>query len=79
MGIALGGRRRRGALVGLRIGSRPGRGGGRAAAKNGFAEIAEKTAVFLALLGALSRRRLKFGDAVRRSLQGLLLDQYGLR
>ena len=35
--------------------------------------------MFLALLGALPRRRLELGDAVRRGLQSLLLDKHGLR
>ena len=35
--------------------------------------------MFLALAGALLRRRLELGNAVRRSLQSLLLDEHGLR
>jgi hypothetical protein len=34
--------------------------------------------VFLALLIALARRRLKLGDSMRRSLESLLLDERGL-
>ncbi len=35
--------------------------------------------MFLALLGALLRRRLELRDMVRCSLQSLLLDEHGLR
>ena len=35
--------------------------------------------MFLALLGALLRGRLELGDPVRGGLQGLLLDEHGLR
>ena len=35
--------------------------------------------MFLALLGALLRGRLELGDPVRSGLQGLLLDEHGLR
>ena len=66
-------------MIGLRISVRPWWGRGRTAAENGLAEIAEEAAVFLALLGALLRSRLELGDPVRSGLQGLLLDQHGLR
>jgi hypothetical protein len=62
----------------LLIGVRPRRSGGWAAAENGLAEIAEETAVFLTLLGALPHGRLELGDPVGRSLQSLLLDKDGL-
>ena len=34
--------------------------------------------MFLALLGALARRRLEFGDTMRRRLQGALLHEHRL-
>src|SRR5262249_43226718 len=46
---------------------------------NGLAEIAKEAPMFLAQLGALLRRRFELGDPARRGLQGLLLNEHGLR